>query len=318
MNTVASTVSTLQLFGEPSRVRLLALLANQELSVAELTAATRLAQSRVSTHLGKLREAGVLRDRRDGHSTYYALNDEAMPVEAKRLWAAIQAEMKDAVIEGDRERCAKVLRARGMRDKGAAWPDAVAGEMERHYSPGRTWESLARGVLALARFGDVLDVGCGDGTVAQLVAERVASVTCLDRSEKMIAAAKKRLRAGSAGRARCVLGDAEAMPFPDESFDQVLLFNVLSCVESPAKVAKEAARVLRKGGEVAVSVVGSHAHAAVTAEYGHIHAGFSPAAVRRLLGAAGLSVSACAVTSREKRAPHFEVVTASATRREKD
>ena len=310
MNTVASTVSTLQLFGEPSRVRLLALLANQELTVAELTAATRLAQSRVSTHLGKLREAGVLRDRRDGHSTYYSLNDEAMPLEAKRLWAAIQAEIKDAVIERDRERCAKVLRARGARAKGAAWPDSVAGEMERHYSPGRTWESLARGILALARFGDVLDVGCGDGTVAELVAPRAASVTCLDRSEKMIAAAKKRLGRGGGGR--CILGDAAAMPFPDGTFDQVLLFNVLSCVESPARVAKEAARVLRPGGEIAVSVVGSHPHAAVTAEYGHVHPGFAPAALRRILAGARLTVSACAITSREKRAPHFDVVTASA------
>ncbi|MGO8995678.1 MAG: ArsR/SmtB family transcription factor [Polyangiaceae bacterium] len=307
MNTVAATVSALQLFGEPSRVRLLALLAHEELSVAELTAATRLAQSRVSTHLGKLREAGVLRDRRDGHSTYYSLNDGAMPLEAKRLWEAIQGEIKDAVLEGDRERCAKVLRARA---RGATWPDTVAGEMERHYSPGRTWESLARGVLALARFGDVLDVGCGDGAVAQLMASRAKSVTCLDRSEKMIAAAKKRL--GRGDTVRCVLGDAEALPFDDESFDQVLLFNLLSCVESPAKVVREAARVLRKGGEVAVSVVGSHAHAAVTAEYGHLHAGFAPAAVRRLLVAAGLEVSACAITSREKRAPQFEVVTASA------
>jgi ArsR family transcriptional regulator len=313
MNTVASTVNTLQLFGEPSRVRLLALLANEELSVAELTAATRLAQSRVSTHLGKLREAGVLRDRRDGHSTYYSLNDGAMPPEAKRLWGAIQPGIKDALLEGDRERCAKVLRARA---KGTAWADAVAGEMERHYSPGRTWESLARGLLALGRFGDVLDVGCGDGSVAQLVLARAKSVTCVDRSEKMIAAARKRLGRGES--ARCVLADAESLPFGEGSFDQVLLFNLLSCVASPAKVVREAARVLRPGGEVAVSVVGAHAHTAVTAEYGHVHPGFAPAAVKRMLVAAGLTVTSCAITSREKRAPHFDVVTASAAKTGKD
>jgi ArsR family transcriptional regulator len=309
MNTVTSTVNALQLLGEPSRVRLLALLAQEELSVAELTAATRLAQSRVSTHLGKLREAGVLRDRRDGHSTFYALNDEGMPLEARRLWEAIRGELKDAVLEGDRERCAKVLRARA---KGASWTDAVAGEMDRHYSPGRTWESLARGLLALGRFGDVLDVGCGDGAVAELVAPRAKTVTCVDRSEKMIAAAKRRLGRARGEAVRCLVADAAALPLGDESFDQVLLFNVLSCVDDPPKVVREAARVLRRGGELAVSVVASHGHAALTAEYGHKHPGFAPAGLRRALAAAGLNVTQCAITSREKRAPHFEVVTASA------
>src|SRR5438046_2847982 len=142
MTTVASTVSTLQLFGEPSRVRLLALLAREELTVAEIVSATGLAQSRVSTHLGKLREAGVLRDRKDGSSTYYSLNDGAMPADARKLWAAIHDGIDDAVVAEDRQRCDRVLKA---RSKDGAWPDAVAGEMERHYSPGRTWESLARG-----------------------------------------------------------------------------------------------------------------------------------------------------------------------------
>jgi ArsR family transcriptional regulator len=306
MNTVAATVSTLQLFGEENRVRLLALLAREELTVAELTAATRLGQSRVSTHLGKLREAGVLRDRREGHSTFYSLNDSAMPAEARKLWGAITESMDDAVLAGDRERCERVLRG---RNKGT-WPDAVAGEMERHYSPGRTWESLAHGLLALARFGSVLDVGCGDGAVAQLVAPRAEKVTCVDKSEKMVTAAGKRLR--RVKNAACLVADAESLPFESESFDQVLLFNVLACVEAPAQVLREASRVLRVGGEVSVITLGSHAHGAATAEYGHVRTGMAPAALRRSLEACGLRVSACAITSREKRLPHFDVVTASA------
>ena len=181
MTDVGTTVDTLQLFGEPSRVRLLALLAKDELTVAELVAATGLVQSRVSTHLGKLREAGVVRDRKEGASTYYALANGAMPRAARTVWSAIESSIDDAQLVEDRERVVRVLKARETR---GAWPDAVAGEMERHYSPGRTWESLARGLLALSRFGDVVDVGCGDGAVAQLVAPRAKSVTCVDRNGK--------------------------------------------------------------------------------------------------------------------------------------
>ena len=310
MTTVASTVASLQLFGEPSRVRLLALLAREELTVAELTEVTSLGQSRVSTHLGKLREAGMLRDRRDGNSTYYSLNDDSMPAEARKLWMAIQEGMDDSILGADRDRCQRILRT---RTKGGAWPDAVAGEMERHYSPGRTWESLAHGVVGLLRLGDVLDVGCGDGAVAQLVAPRASTVTCLDQSEKMIAAAKQRL--ARSPNATCVVGDAEKLPFGAESFDHVLLFNVLTCVSSAPRTLREASRVLRAGGEVSVIVLGNHEHAAAAAEYGHQHKGFAPGALRRMLEAVDLSVSACAVTSRERRVPHFTVVTASSRKR---
>src|SRR4029077_13577754 len=112
MATLAAAVDILQLIGEPTRVRLMALLDGQELTVAEIVAVTQLAQSSVSTHLGKLREAGVLRDRKAGASTFYALNDGAMPREARKVWSLFEAEQGDAVLEADRERCDVVVRAR--------------------------------------------------------------------------------------------------------------------------------------------------------------------------------------------------------------
>lgn len=307
MTSVASAVNLFQLFGEHTRVRLMALLAQQELTVAELTEITQLAQSRVSTHLGKLREAGVLRDRRAGASTFYSLNDGAMPAEARKVWMLVKDDIRDAVLDADRKRCADVLRA---RDASASWPDTVAGEMERHYSPGRTWEALLRGMIGIVRLGDVLDVGSGDGTVAQLLAARSKSVTCVDRSEKLIAAADDRL--ARAKNVTCVVGDAAALPFERASFDQVLLFNVLCHVEEPARVVAEAARVLRRGGDLAVITLAAHDHRAITAPYGHIHEGFAPSALKKMLTKAGLDVTQCEVTSREKRLPYFEVVSASA------
>lgn len=309
MDNLATTTSLLQLFGEPTRVRLMALLAERELTVAELTAVTDLGQSTVSTHLAKLRDAGVLRDRRAGASTFYATQDGAMPAEARRIWETVREGLRDRQLESDRERCAAVLRA---REKEAAWPDALAGEMERHYSPGRTWESLARGLLGLVRLGDVLDAGCGDGSIAQLVAPRAERITCLDRSEKMISAARARL--ASQKHAHFRVGDVEAMPFDDERFDQVLLFNVLAHVASPARAIAEAARVLRPRGALAIVTLGAHGHADVTAAYNHVHAGFAPAKLRALLRKAGLRVDECEITSREKRPPHFPIVTAFSTK----
>lgn len=306
MPTLSTAISTLQLFAEPTRVRLMALLAAEELTVAELVNITELGQSSVSTHLGKLRDAGVLRDRREGASTFYALNDAAMPDDARKVWMLVAGEIKDAVLEGDRERCGDVVRARGR----ASWPDAVAGQMERHYSPGRTWEAMLRGLLGMVSLGNVLDVGSGDGTIAQLLAPRARTVTCVDKSDKMVEAAKVRLQ--KAKNVRVVQGDMHELPFPDASFDHVLLFNVLTQAQTPARAVAEAGRVLGFGGNLAVVTLAAHEHLDVSAAYRDVHPGFPPAQLRRMLQKAGLTVDFCEITSREKRPPHFEVLTAFA------
>src|SRR5438477_12781112 len=106
MASVTDRVDLLRLFGDPTRVRLAALLERVELTVAEITRVTDLPQSRVSTHLGKLREAGVLRDRRDGTSTYYSMNNGAMPADVRRLWEVVGADLDEPLLRADRERCA--------------------------------------------------------------------------------------------------------------------------------------------------------------------------------------------------------------------
>jgi SAM-dependent methyltransferase len=309
MNTLAAAADLLQLIGEPTRVRLMALLAAHELTVAEIVAVTQLAQSSVSTHLGKLREAGVVRDRRAGASTFYALNDGAMPASARKVWELVHGEVRDALLEDDRERADKIVRG---RDRASAWPDAVAGEMERHWSPGRTWESLARAVVGLVQLGDVLDVGCGDGTVAQLLASRARSWTCVDRNERVLGAARERL--SRAKNVRFVAADAHELPSRDASFDTALALHVLTQLESPARALAHAARVLRPGGDLVVVTLDAHDHAATTAAYGDVHRGFAPGSLRRLLTRAGLEVHSCDVTSRDARPPCFRVVTAFATK----
>ena len=302
-----STVGWLHLFGDPTRVRLLNLVAQEELTVAELTTITELQQPRVSTHLGKLREAGLVRDRKVGASTYYSVNEETMPPAARALWKLLRSQIQDDVIDSDKKRMQQLIRA---RDKAQSWPDAVAGQMERYYSPGRTWEATARGLIGLLKLGDVLDAGSGDGAIAQLLAPRAKSVTCLDRSERVMAAARQRL--GREGNVRFTVGDLHELGFGEAEFDHVLLFNVLTYAHTPQKVIAEAARVLRPRGDLIVVTLEAHQQDDVVAAYQHVNNGFNVPALKKMLQKAGLTVESCAVSSREKREPHFQVITAVA------
>jgi DNA-binding transcriptional ArsR family regulator/protein-L-isoaspartate O-methyltransferase len=295
-----------QLFAEPARLRLLALLAAHELAVGELVDVTGLAQSRVSTHLARLKEAGMLRDRRVGSSSFYRLSDP-VPELPGRIWGLLERDLADALIAQDAARAAELVRARA--DEGR-WPDRVAGEMERHYSPGRTWEATCRAFAGMLRLGHVLDVGSGDGTIAELLAPRAASVTCVDVSARVIGAAQRRL--ARLPHIRCVCADMHALPVRSGVFDQVLLFNALACASDPRQALCEAARALRPAGQLLVVTLDQHAQMDVAASYGHVQPGFSPLALRALLAHAGLRVTACDISTRERQSPRFVVVTAFA------
>jgi len=308
MPSLADSVGLLGVLADPSRLRLLALLAEDELTVAELVSITELSQSRVSSHLAKLRDAGLLRVRPEGASTFYARND-AMPDDGRALWTVVRSKLSDGILESDRERRKVVVKARAGE---GSWLDSVAGEMERHYSPGRTWESLAHGVLGFAALGDVLDVGSGDRVVAGLLAPRARTVACLDRSDRMLAAAKLRLQ--GFGNVTFALGDMHELPFPAASFDQVALFNVLPYSEDPSRALSEAARVLRNAGVLAVVTLNAHSHDSVTAPYGHVQQGFEPQTLRKMIARAGLRVQHCDVAARERRSPHFETIAAYAVK----
>lgn len=309
VQSLEGSTGLLNLFGDATRLRLMALLADDELSVAEIVKVTGLAQSRVSTHLGRLFKAGLLRDRRVGSSTFYQVHP-AMPAAAAELWRTVQPTLDDPALREDASRRDVLLEARGE----GSWPAAIAGEMERHYSPGRTWQAMVHGLAALLELGDVLDVGCGDGWSASLLAPRSQSYVGVDRSERVLEAAERRAADTTCarGRPRFVQADMEALPFEPASFDTVLLFHVLPHAEAPESALAEAARVLRPGGRLAITTVAAHAHEDRTAAFGHRHPGFAPAALEQLLEGAGLEPLQCAVTSRERKKPHFEVVTALA------
>lgn len=297
MSTLSSTTDLCKLLGDPTRLRLLHLLKAEELTVAELVAATELPQPRVSTHLGRLKDASLVADRRAGASAWYRLHPRA---EAHAFVKTVLASSQDPLLARDRQRMDGIVAARG-----GTWAEGVAGTMERHYSPGRTWESLARGVMGLVQLGRVLDIGSGDGSVARLLANNATHVTCLDASERVL----DRGRSRATENMTLVHGDMHALPFVDASFDQALLLTALVYAVDPGRVLCEAARVLVGGGRLVATVLRAHRHADAVAPYDHVHLGFTAEALVDLARTASLDVRSCGVTSREKRAPHFEVLT---------
>jgi ArsR family transcriptional regulator len=293
----------LKVFADATRVRLLSLLEGEELTVAELSSITQLAQPRVSTHLAKLKEAGLVRDRRAGVSAYYRFDDATLDPSQRALWQSISAGSDDPLLRQDAERVPAVL---AMRAADQNWADSVAGDMERHYSPGRTWEALARTALPLLQPGNVLDIASGDGVLAELLAPHARRYVCIDTSARVVSAAAERLRRFPNVEVR--EGDMHALPFAAGDFDLVVLMHALTYAAKPAQAVAEATRVLRPGGRLLLSSLAKHEHRVVVEAYGHVNLGFSAKELRRFAEKSGLQVASCETVTREKRPPHFEVI----------
>ncbi|MEM1025785.1 MAG: metalloregulator ArsR/SmtB family transcription factor [Myxococcota bacterium] len=297
-----------RLLADGTRLRLLALLSQQALAVGELTELLGVAQSRVSTHLGKLKAEDLVEVEKSGSgSTYRARIDK--DAEAGRLWQMLMNDLDDPLLATDQERAAQIVRARNQT---TTWADSVAGAMERHYSPGRTWEAVSRGVVGLTRLGHVLDIASGDGALAELLAPRAERVTCIDSSRRVVEAGRERL--ATVQNIDFVQGDMHALPFDDARFDQVLLLHALPYAAEPDGVVAEAGRVLRPGGSFVAQTLLAHQFRDEVKAFDHVQDGFEVERVRGMVEAAGLEPTLCEVTHQERRKPHFKIITVHAHR----
>lgn len=306
---LADSTQLLRLLAEPTRLRLLLLLSEEPLTVAEMTAVTQLTQSRISTHLARLREANLVFDRAAGNANFYVVDTARWPRDIRPMWGALVDQVGDAQINRDRERAAEIVRRRASR---GSWAESVAGRMESQYSPGRTWEAMSRALIELLDLGRVLDIASGDGVLAELLSRRATRVTCFDRSEAVIKAARGRL--ADQGNVDFEIGDMHDMSFADNSFDQVFLLHALSYSHAPETVLAEAARVLVPGGRLTLATIAHHDHQATVAAYDHVNLGFEVDEIQGWLQQAGLTVRDCDLRSREQQPPYFRLITASANK----
>jgi ArsR family transcriptional regulator len=293
-----------RLLSDSTRLRLLMLVDRKELSVAELAAITQLAQPRVSTHLAKLKEAGLVCDRREGVFVYYRMAASIADSSLDALWQLLRAHTADPLIQQDFARIPQIINARGGNSN---WADRVAGDMERHYSPGRTWEATTRAIVQLLDLGDVLDIASGDGVLAELLAPHAHSIKCFDISQRVVDAGKKRLRDYS--NVSIEAGDMHKLPVADATVDTVLLMHALTYTNTPQSVFDEASRVLRHGGRLLAVTLKKHAHKNAVMAYNHLNLGFTDSQLRKFCTNAGLEPQYIQISAVEKRTPNFEVLT---------
>lgn len=263
-----------RIFSDPTRVRILALLEREELAVQEIMAVLGMAQSRVSRHLAILREAGLLKDRRDGTYAFYRF---VPPQDApwRDTWALVVENMRgDATAERDAAALARVMESRSERTR--SFFDSVGPEWDALRKVFNDDALRARAVSRLlAPNLLVADIGTGTGILAIELARLGARVVAVDHSARMIDAARTKIAADPDLRIEFRLGEASALPLSDAEADAALAHMVLHYLPSPSEAIAEMARVVKPGGSVVVVDFVPHQHEWMREELGVSWLGFS-------------------------------------------
>jgi ArsR family transcriptional regulator len=307
---MASTVNFLRLLADPTRLRLLSLLEQEELSVAELQEIMGLGQSRISSHLAQLKRAGVVGDRRAGKNVYYGLTDQnGDPARAKvtELTKALARELP----ETQRDRTALKLTMRKRRDRAREYFDELAGKFGRSYVPGRSWQALAHTLFILLPPLTVADLGAGEGTLSQLLAKNARKVIAIDNAPKMVEFGATLARKHGFTNLEYRLGDIEKPPIKRESVDLAILSQALHHALHPERAIAAAHSILKKGGRLVILDLLSHGFEKARELYADHWLGFSELQLHELLENAGFKDIEVTVVAREKQSPHFQTVFAS-------
>lgn len=303
---LTSTSRLLKALADESRLRILHLLAQEELSGTDLMEVLNLGQSRVSTHLALLKEVGLVSDRRAGRRSLYRI----APGPGSGLLERALAEN-----EGSAEFAADLAGLEELRQRrkqeSRAYFDRVAAAFGDQLLPGRTWEGLARGLLQLAPRARYADLGIGDGLLTLMVAEVAERVTAVDVSTAMLRQLEARAAAQGVTNIETVEGDIEALPLPDHSHDVVLMSQALHHAEKPERALAEAYRILVPGGRLLVLDLLAHSEEWVRDQLQHRHLGFTEAALASLVAGAGFQRVSVRRAARDPQPPHFMTLTAT-------
>src|SRR6202035_1220958 len=221
--TMASTINFLRLLADPTRLRLLLLLEQEELSVAELQDILGMGQSRISSHLAQLKRAGAVADRRAGKNVYYGLTKKEERKSARGPIRELMQILAREVPETARDRTALKVTVRKRQDKAREYFDELAGKFGRSYVPGRSWEALSNALITFIPRLTVVDLGAGEGTLSQLLAGRARKVIAIDNSPKMVEFGSKLAKKHGIKNLEYRLGDLGDSPVENDSVDLVLV-----------------------------------------------------------------------------------------------
>ena len=305
---MSATLKSLRALSDATRLRIVALLEKDELSVNELQEITRLGQSRISTHLGLLADCDLVRSRREGKRTFYRLNPQADTVASEFIQLAIRGAKELPEHAGDQINLKRILNRR--REQAQVFFNQVAGRFDRVYGPGRSWQAFGHLLLRILPPLTVADLGAGEGLLSELLARRCKKVIAVDNSEKIVAFGAAKAKKAGLKNLEFRLGDLQNPPIEAGSVDLVILSQALHHAEDPAAALAGAAKLLKANGQILILDLLAHKFDRARELYGDRWLGFAESDLHRWLEAAGFKKIEISVVAREEQTPHFQTILA--------
>ena len=298
-------LKSLKLLADPTRLRILRILDHEALSVADLQEVLGMGQSRISTQLSQLKAGGLVEDERSGKNNIYR---SAMSPDLSTLVRDASAELPEA----DKDHTALRHLLRKRQDKSRAYFDELAGRFGKDYVPGRSWKGLAEALLKVMATGTVADLGAGEGTLSQLLAQRADKVIAVDLSEKMVEFGTQLAKQHDLANLEYRLGDIETPPLEPGEVDLVVLSQALHHAASPQRALDAAFEALRDGGQLVILDLLQHQFEEARELYADTWLGFGEAELAAMLEKAGFTRIETAMVDREPEPPHFQTLLAVA------
>src|SRR5271156_4877366 len=300
-----SIMKSLRLLADPNRLRIVLLLAIEELSVAELQEIFGVGQSTISTQLSQLKSAGLIEDRRAGKNNLYRLQQPA----ANNVLPVIRQAAAE-IPEAAQDQAALQLTLRKRQDKSRAFFDEMAGRFGKEYVPGRSWKGLAEALLKLMPPMVIADLGAGEGSFSLLLAQRAKQVIAVDNSPKMVEYGTSLAQKQGIATLEYRLGDLEAVPIEDNTVDLAFFSQSLHHAMHPDRAIAEAWRILKPGGRIAVLDLVKHRFEEARELYADLWLGFSEVELEALLQKAGFQNIQTDLVHKETEAPYFQTLLA--------
>ncbi len=305
---MSPTLKFLRSLSDPTRLRIVALLEKDELSVNELQEITRMGQSRISTHLGLLQDSGLVQSRREGKRTFYKLSLRTDGAVREFIQLAIRGARELPEHDADQINLKRILNRR--REQAQVYFNQVAGRFDRVYGPGRSWQAFGHLLLRILPPLEVADLGSGEGLLSELLARRCRRVIAVDNSEKIVSFGAAKARKNNLKNLEFRLGDLQNPPIEPASMDLAILSQALHHAEDPAKAVASVYKILKPGGQILILDLARHTFEKAHELYGDRSLGFAESDLQRWLEHAGFKKIEINVVAREEQPPHFETILA--------